>query len=55
MQSDSLSYSPDISSYTASSEKQDGGTNTGRVLRSRRKENIRFKKIIVQEKPLKQI
>jgi hypothetical protein len=33
-----------ISSYTASSEKQDGGPKTTRVLRSRKKENIRFEK-----------
>jgi hypothetical protein len=44
LQSDWLNYSPYISSYTASSEKQDGGPKTTWVLRSRKKENIRFEK-----------
>jgi hypothetical protein len=44
LQSDWLNYWPYISSYTASSEKQDGGPKTTRVLRSRKKENIRFVK-----------
>jgi hypothetical protein len=44
LQSDWLNYSPYISSYTASSEKQDGGPKTTRVLQSRKKENIRFEK-----------
>jgi hypothetical protein len=48
-----LPYSPGISSYTASSEKQDGGTKTTRVLLSRKKENIRFKKDKSARKTLK--
>jgi hypothetical protein len=44
LQSDWLNYSPYISSYTASSEKQDGGRKTTWVLWSRKKENIRFEK-----------
>ena len=44
LQSDWLNYSPYISSYTAISEKQDGGPKTTRVLRNTKKENIRFEK-----------
>jgi hypothetical protein len=54
LQSDWLNYSPYISSYTASSEKQDGGPKITRVLRSRKRENICFE-IIVQGKTLKKI
>ena len=44
LKSDWLNYSQYISSYTSSSKKQDGGPKTTRVLRSRKKENIRFDK-----------
>ena len=44
LKSDWLNYSQYISSYMSSSKKQDGGPKTTRVLRSRKKENIRFDK-----------
>jgi hypothetical protein len=51
-----LNYSPYISSYTASSEKQDGGPKTAdEFCEAEKREIFALRKIIVQGKTLKKI